>query len=231
MNKDVPIMINCIDTIPLFSTLTSEQRSLIFKLITHRSYRSGERIYSPGDKAASIYIISRGKVRIYRLSENGKEQLIRLLVPGDVTGELALFKEGTYEAYADCLEDTKICMIHHDDFNEVLASYPAISIKMLAVLANRLSASEQQSTWLSTETVKERLIHYLVQSAILDYKGNLVVHLNIAKKDLASYLGTTPETLSRQWTILEDEGIIVQKSKKMILLKGVEFEDKRCEVC
>jgi len=222
--------INCIDGLELFNTLSKMQHELIFKLVVHRTYHEGERIYSPGEKANAIHIISRGKVRIFRLAENGREQLIRLLLPGEFTGELALFKEGVYEAYAESLETTRICMIHHDDFKELLKSYPTISIKMLNVLADRLSISEQQSTWMSTETSKERLIHYLTRTATLNHKGEYIVKLPMAKKDLASYLGTTPETLSRQWTALKKDGVISQPSRHIVKLKSAHLTETVCKL-
>lgn len=230
MQNNNRVTTNCIDALTLFNTLTPEQRTLIFKLVKHTSYKPGQRIYSPGDTARSIHIISRGKVRIFRLAETGREQLIRILIPGDFTGELALFKEGIYEAYAESLEETHICMIHHDDFKLLLKSYPSISIKMLSILADRLSNSEQQSTWMSTETSKERLMHFLIRSATFDIDGDVVVHLPMAKKDLASYLGTTPETLSRQWTKLTEEGLIAQSSRNLVKLIGVKLENATCKI-
>lgn len=221
---------NCIDNLELFTTLSIEQRSLIFSLVKHEHYKAGESIYSPGEIANSIHIMSRGKARIYRLSENGKEGLIRILIPGDFTGELALFKKGIYEAYAQALEDTSICKIHHDDFKKILQTYPSISIKMLSTLAERLSNSEQQSAWMSTETAKERLMHYLIQSAIMDDKGKLFVYLDMPKRALASYLGTTPETLSRQFTKLKKDGVIRQPSKDVIQLIGITIDDASCKI-
>jgi len=224
MENNSHFALNCLDSISLFNALTSEQRTLVFKLIRHSSYKAGERIYSPGQPANSIHIISQGKVRIFRLAESGREQLIRLLVPGEFAGELALFKEGIYEAYAESITDTKICMIFYEDFKALLKSYPSISIAMLATLAARLSVSEQQSTWMSTETAKQRLLHYLVRSATRDTHKNLIVHLPMAKKDLASYLGTTPETFSRQWTKLKKEGIIQSLYRNTVKLVDANFE-------
>lgn len=230
MEKPYAMTTNCIDSLYLFNSLTKEQRSLIFKLVRHRSYLAGERIYSPGETANSVYIISSGKARIYRLSENGREQLIRLLVPGEFTGELALFKEGIYEAYAESIEDTRICMIHHSDFKLLLESYPEISVKMLATLANRLSSSEEQSMMIGTETAKERIMHYLTKSAVVNTNNEIVVNLKITKRDLASYLGVTPETLSRQWRVLEEEGVIVQKSRSLVKLIGVNIDFGSCMI-
>lgn len=230
MNRNEPVIYNCINNIPLFEILNKKQKDFVFKYVKHKSFKAGETIYIPGEQADSLYIISSGKIRIYRLSLNGKEQLIRLLIPGEFTGELALFKKGEYEAYAEALVDTNICTINHHDFKNILVDYPEIATTMLSELSNRLSDSEQQTAWITTKTVRERLIHYLARSASLDKNKTCVIDFNIAKKDLASYLGTTPETLSREWTKLESEGIIKQLSKNKIMLIGLNIDFNACNI-
>ena len=194
----------CICAVPLFQSLTAEQKDQIHSLIHHKHYSRGETIYRPGETADSLYVLRSGKIRIYRLSESGKEQLIRIVTPGEFTGELALFRKGLYEAFAEALTDCTICAIKHSDFRELLMQYPATSIEMLATIANRLGTSEQQTAWATTETVKERLWHFLVSSIDSDEREP-IVELKMAKKDLASYLGTTSESLSRELAHLEKE--------------------------
>src|SRR5690554_2465358 len=143
---------NCIDQIPIFDILNHEQKHYVSSLVEQRSYKAGQTIYIPGDEANSLYIVSSGRIRIYRLSESGKEQLLRIVIPGEFTGELALFKEGIYEAFAEALDDVTICFIHHDSFNKLLKEFPMISVKMLEVLANRLSISEEQTAWILIES-------------------------------------------------------------------------------
>lgn len=228
-DKKDNLALDCIHNIPLFDILDEEQKTLVFNLVRHKSFVAGETIYRPGEKANSIYIISFGKIRIYRLAENGKEQLIRMLIAGEFTGELALFKQSEYEAFAEALEPTMICMIKHSDFKELLIKHPTVSTKMLELLANRLSNSEQQATWIGTETVKERIIHFLTRSAVINEKGDSVVLLSLTKRNLASYLGTTPETLSREWTKLELDGSISQKDNTVIL-NTYKITPKTCRV-
>ena len=162
-----------------------------------------------------------GKIRIYRLSDTGKEQLIRILLPGEFTGELALLKEGIYEAYAEAIDPVKICSIQHKDFMRLLLDFPEISVKMLKVLAGRLGSSEQQTAWVTTETVRNRLIHFLLRSQ--QTKNHLqLVELGMSKKNLASYLGTTSESLSRELTRLEKEGAIAEIGHGVIQLIDLE---------
>ena len=141
-----------------------------------------------------------------------------------------MFKRGIYEAFAEALEDTFICMIKHQDFKKLLLTYPLISTTMLEELANRLAISEEQTAWVATETVKDRLIHYLSRSASFDSDGNSFFDLNMSKKDLASYLGTTPESLSREWTNLELLGTIRQIDRKKVQLHGLGLNIKSCVI-
>jgi len=214
---------NCLNNVPLFDVLSDEEKSYIHQLVEQRSYKAKESIYSPGQKAASFHIIKSGKIRIYRLAENGKEQLIRVLNHGDFTGELALFKKGVYEAFAETLEDSVICSIHHEDFKKMLLNYPKVATNMLEVLANRLSTSEEQTAWVSTETVQDRLLHFIAKTAYFK-KGEVLVTLNFTKKALASYLGTTPESLSREWTKLEKLGIIKTVNKTTIKIVSLDID-------
>lgn len=197
----------CIQPVPIFQSLTAEQMGKVHSLIYQKQFSRGEMIYRPGETADSFYFLKSGKLRVYRLSETGKEQLVRMVHQNEFTGELALFKKGVYEAFAQAQSDCSICAIKHEDFRELLLEYPSISIEMLSTITKRLSTSEQQTAWATTETVRNRLLHFLM-SLIDSTEKEPIVELNMAKKDLASYLGTTSESLSRELTWLEKEKII-----------------------
>jgi len=167
------------------------------------------------------YIVRHGRVKIYRLSESGKEQILRILNPGDFTGELALFNESVHDAYANALSDTDICMIKREDLQNLLLKYPNISMKILSEFSNRLAQSETQTTRFATERVEIRIALFLVES--LDIKSQShTITLPMSKKDLASYLGTTPETISRKLFEFEDAGLIKQISNKNIEILDID---------
>lgn len=113
------------------------------------------------------------------------------------------------------MEDTSICLVKRADLTSILLKYPSIALKVLTEFSRRLEQSEKQTTRLSTEKVETRLALFLVDC--LDSKDNSQeIVLPMSKKDLASYLGTTPETISRKLLELEAEGYIQQKSNKKI---------------
>ena len=162
----------------------------------------------------AFYGNSRGKVKIYRLSEMGKEQVLRILKPGDFTGELAVFSASIHESYAEAMVDTEFCLITRSDLQRLLEKYPSISLKLLSEFSRRLENSEKQTTRISTERVETRIAQYLLEQ-LQESDDSFEITLPMSKKDIASYIGTSPETLSRKLTELEEEGYIKQARKKI----------------
>lgn len=205
----------CVSLVPIFNHLEDEQMDEIMGTIKSGHYLKGEIIYQAGDQSDSLYIVRRGKIKIYRLSESGKEQLIRILTPGNFTGELALFRESIHESYAEAMEETEVCMINRLDLQQILKKFPSISLKILSEISSRLEKAEKQTTRVSTEKVETRIALFLAEC--IDPEGqSMEITLPMSKKDLASYIGTTPETLSRKLTELEEGGYIKQMSHKKI---------------
>ncbi|HBI26183.1 MAG TPA: Crp/Fnr family transcriptional regulator [Peptococcaceae bacterium] len=205
----------CVYQVPIFNHLEDEQMAEIAEVIQSDAYKKGEIIYRAGDQSDSLYVVRSGRVRIYRLSESGKEQLVRFLSPGDFTGELALFSESVHESYAEAVEDTEVCLIARADLQRLLLNFPSISLKILAELSSRLEKSEKQTTRVSTEKVETRLALFIAEC--LDGEGSSMEFvLPMSKRDLASFLGTTPETISRKLTDFEQAGYIRQKPHRKI---------------
>lgn len=205
---------SCVSLVPIFNHLEEDQMEEIMRAVKPLSFNKGELIYKAGDKSDSLYIVNRGRVRIYRLSESGKEQLVRFLNPGDFTGELALFNTGLHESFAEAVMDTEICMIKQSDLQELLMKFSTISLKILEEFSNRLEQSEKQTARIATEKAETRLALFLAEWA--DQQQSNEFELPMTKKDLASYLGITPETVSRKLTDFEKMKLIEQKDHKRI---------------
>ncbi|MGI6704963.1 MAG: Crp/Fnr family transcriptional regulator [Clostridia bacterium] len=206
---------NCVSLVPIFNHLEHDQMEEIMKAAKSVSYKKGEFIYRAGDHSDSLFIVSKGRIKIYRLSESGKEQLLRILNPGDFTGELALFRESIHESYGEAMEDTEVCIITRSDLQEFLLRFPSISLKILSEFAQRLEDSETQATRFATERVETRIALYFAEC--VDGKDpSMEFVLPMSKKDLASYLGTTPETISRKLAEFEEEGYIKQTGRRRI---------------
>lgn len=204
----------CISLVPIFNHLDAADLQEMAKATQSESYRRGEIIYRPGEPADKLYIVHRGRIKIYRLSEAGKEQLIRILEPGDFTGELALFSRTVHDDYAEAMEDTELCTMRRNDLQEYLLKYPAISLHILSEFSNRLSHTEKLLARLATESTDKRIAGYLLE--LSESQGSSTIKLPMTRKDLAAFLGTTPETVSRKLTEFEQAGWIRQEKQQEI---------------
>lgn len=218
----VGIQKQCISIVPIFNHLNQEEMNEIVKCTNSASHRRGNTIYRAGEQSDGLYIVHKGRVKIYRLADNGKEQLVRILEPGHFTGELALFTGTVHDAYAEAMEAVELCVMPRDDFQQFLLKYPAISLKMLGEFSNRLGQTEKQAASIATESVETRIALYLAN--LVEEQQTDTVELPMSRKDIASHLGTTPETVSRKLTEFEEAGWIAQKSSrdlKVIDLDGL----------
>ena len=212
---------SCVSVVPIFNHLEDKQMDEITGAIQSRSYKKGDILYRAGEESDSLYIVRNGKIKIYRLSESGKEQLVRILTLGDFTGELALFREAIHESYAEAMQDTDVCMITRWDLHDFLLKYPSISLKILSEFSERLDTSERQTTRVSTEKVETRLALFLAE-CIEEQGESMEYRLPMSKKDLASFLGTTPETISRKLAELEELSYIRQMPHRRIKILDLE---------
>src|SRR5690625_2249248 len=221
--EKVQAHVGCVSLVPIFNHLDEESMTKIAKKAHHKDLKRGEYLYQAADEDDSVYIVHKGQVRIFHLSESGKEQLIRVLNPGDFTGEWTIFSPNAYhEHYAEATRNSAICVINQNDLLDLLNEYPEISIKILSSMSERLQESERQTASVATESVVNRIIYYLEGLADTETEDEVTVELPMTRKDLSSYLGTTPETLSRRFKELEKKGVIKPLTKNKIHIPSIE---------
>ncbi|WP_182186665.1 Crp/Fnr family transcriptional regulator [Pectinatus frisingensis] len=209
----------CVSLVPIFNHLDENQMIEISKIIQSIQYRKGEFLYRSGEQSDSLYIVRKGRVKNYRISETGKEQILRILYSGDFTGELALFNESNHESYAEAMEETQVCSMKRADLHSLIERYPNISFKFFSELSRRLEWLEKQITRFAGDKMDTRIALFLAECVDDKNQSNEFV-LPMSKKDLASYLGTTPETISRKMHEFETAGFIKQNilQKKIVIL-------------
>lgn len=204
----------CVSLVPLFMDLPEKDQLKINSLAIHRRYQKGEMIFQPGDE--KLQIVARGNMKVYQLSASGREQLLRVAQPGDYEGEKQLFGLENDSLFGQAMENTEICSLSKADFNRVLLENPQLSLKLLELSTQKLLATERQTQFLAMERVEDRLASYLLDLAKV--AGSDQVQLSMKMKDIAFYLGTTPETLSRKFKLLEKMGYLKRKGKQVKIL-------------
>lgn len=210
----------CVAKVPFFNHLSNDEMQRIVGKSMHRNFKRNETIFSDGDPLDYLYIVHQGRVKVYQLFESGKEQLLRIVEPGEFMGELALFTKKELDSYGEAMEDTEICMIHRRDMQTLMAEYPSIAIKILEQFSNRLEQTEKLIGDLSAKNVETRIAGYLLDLA--EKRNTTEIVLPMSKKDLASHLGTTQETISRRLSDFQMNQIIEQKGHRFMKIMDKE---------
>ncbi|NMA61457.1 MAG: Crp/Fnr family transcriptional regulator [Firmicutes bacterium] len=211
----------CIELVPIFQSLTTEEMWEIAQITQEITVKKGEQIYAMDDQVDSLFVIHSGLVKIYRLSDTGKEQVIRVLRPGDFLGELALFSHSPMGDYGEALETSTMCVIEGAKLKGLMGKYPTIAFKILEELSQRLEKTEQLLEDISLHSVERRLAQTLLDLSA----GTNQIELEMSKRDLASQMGMTQETLSRKLSAFQEAGLIEQFGHRRILIvnrKGLE---------
>jgi CRP/FNR family transcriptional regulator len=189
-------MIEYIAGLSLFEGLPLEQHRELALIVREQSLDRGELIFSEGDEGNGFYVVRDGRVKVFKLSPEGKEQILHIFGPGDPFGEVAAFAGQHFPAYAEALEASRVLFFPKTALADLIARNPSVAMSMLAVLSIRLRRFANLIEDLSLKEVPGRLAAYLLYlSQRSDQSTDLV--LDITKGQLASLLGTIPETLSR----------------------------------
>lgn len=195
----------CVRLVPLFNQLSIDLQRQIERLVHHQHVRRGTVVISP-DNSNRLVIIEQGQGRLYQLSATGEEQVQRILNTGDYVGETWLLGVTNSNNYVEMMKDSNICVLDHSDFTRLIQAHSDIALKLLAGQALTIDNLRQQTQLMGLPSIESRLAMYLNQ--LVAKQGSSLVTLPLKMKDLSSYLGTTPETLSRKLTQLQKVGKI-----------------------
>ncbi len=192
--------------IPLFTGLTDQQLTDLALIVSDQRYKRGATIFAEGDRGVGFFILVSGQVKIYKMSMDGKEQTLHIFGPGEPFAEAAVFTGKSYPAYADALQDSQVLFIPREAFVTLIEKNPALAMNMLGALSVRLKKFAGMIEALSLKEVPGRLASHLL--LLGGQQGGDEFALNIGKAQLASILGTIPETLSRIFKKLSEGGLI-----------------------
>jgi CRP/FNR family transcriptional regulator len=196
-----------IASIPLFEGLPTRYHEDLAMIVADRAYTRGQRIFSEGDEGTGFYVILSGRVKIFKLSPERKEQILHIFGPGEPIGEVSVFAGQRFPANAEALEGCRTFFFPRAAFVELIKRNPSLAMNMLAILSRRLRRFTELVEDLSLKEVPGRLAAYLLYLSER-HKGSHDVVLDIAKGQLASLLGTIPETLSRILAKMTRHGLI-----------------------
>lgn len=214
--------------IPLFAGLGEADLGALQAIAKVRESQRGELLFTDGERAEGFFVVLEGKVKVYKLSAEGKERILHIVHPGGTFAEAAIFGNGLYPACAEALVPGKLLFLPKDGFLGLLNGNSRIAINMIAGLSKFLRQFAQQIEELTFKDVPSRLASYLLELS----KGRRAsVELPISKSQLASNLGTVSETLSRTLRKLSDDDLIRVNGKRVEILDVERLEElaERCK--
>jgi CRP/FNR family transcriptional regulator len=189
-------MVDLLAAIPLFEGLPPDQQQELAAILVEKRFKRGQTIFSEGEPGAGFYVVASGRVKIFKLSVDGKEQILHIFGGGEPFGEVPVFEGRRFPAHAVAIEDSLFLFFPRQAFIDLIRNNPSLALSMLAVLSRRLRRFAALVDDLSLKEVPARLAAHLLYLS-KEQNGSDSVRLDIPKGQLAALLGTIPETLSR----------------------------------
>jgi CRP/FNR family transcriptional regulator len=210
----------------LLSDLSPPELRTLAARTVRKLFSTGELLFSEGEPCNGLHIIARGKVRIFKTSISGREQVLAVNTPGESVAELPVFDGGPFPASAVATEETEIAYISRRDFQAYCLEHPDVALKVLKVVGARLRRLVGIIEELSFATVRQRLISVLLKLAqdegITTSRG-VEIQLPASHQELANQLGTVRELISRNLMRLQAEGLLDVDARQIVVkdMKGL----------
>ncbi len=208
----------------LLSSLSPPELQMLAARSVRKLFSTGELLFSEGEPCNGLHIIARGKVRLFKTSVNGREQVLSVNLAGESVAEIPVFDGGPYPASAVALEETEIVFISRRDFNAYCLEHPEVPLKVLTVVGARLRNLVGIIEELSFTTIRQRLISTLLKLAQSEGRKTtrgIEFQLPASHQELANQLGTVRELISRNLMRLHAEGLL-DVDARQIVVKDVE---------
>lgn len=207
---------SCLITVPVFKGLNEEDIQQLRKVTRSRMAQKGEYIFREGERSSTLFVVKEGLIKLTKTSADGKEQIVRLLFPGDFFGIFSLLRDEKHYINAETLQQTTICSIEKKDFLKVMESNSDMSFRFLLAMNDRLYEADESLGNLSLMEVEQRLAKALLLFHEKMNIENKTFTLPITKKDLASFIGTTPESVSRKLLTFMSKNLIRMEGQRQI---------------
>jgi len=218
--------LSLLQSVPIFSDLSPSDLNKIAERMVLRTFTKGQMILLEDDLGQTFFVIGGGSVKITRLSDDGREVILAMLGESDFFGEMSLLDGAGRSANVVALEPSEVLTLARNDFLEILQDYPKISISLLEELTQRIRKSDQQIESLSLSDVEQRIGITLIRLAeeLGTIKRGSVKIKNLPyQQDIANMAGTSRETVSRTFKLLEEKGLVTREGRKLTIYNFNQF--------
>jgi CRP-like cAMP-binding protein len=209
-----------IKKVSIFSTLNTEDIKELFRYLVPETYAKKESIFSEGDPSEWLYIVKIGKVKITKLSNEGKEIILEIIPPNEIFGGIAVARGFPYPANAVAMEETEILKLSRRNLLSIMDRFPDLMYSMAMNIGDRIKDTHETLKNIALEKVESRIASLLIK--LSDKAGEKVpegvaINMKLTKQDIAEMVGTTVETSIRTMSKLTKAGLVAAKSGKIII--------------
>lgn len=208
--------------IKLFKESTPEEMEELARMTRMESVKKRTAIFLPGDPSQQVYLLKEGRVKISRISEEGREITLALLEPGEIFGELDTLDDSPRDTLAEALDDSQLCVIHKALFLAMIGRRPELSLRLTKLIGFRLRRIESRVEDLVFRDVPARLAHLLLELSKNYGKATpqgLLLQIKITHQEMANLIGSIRETVSAVLGEFKKEGLITFEGRRLILLR------------
>ncbi len=206
-----------------FDGLPEEQFIKLADIAVVKKFRKGQVLFEADVQADGFYAPASGRVKIFRTSPSGKEHILHVFGPGEAFGEVPVFEGGTFPASAQALENLETLFFPRDSFRKVIADDPDLAMNMMALLSQRLRILVNKIDDLSLKETPSRVAAYLL--LLRASQESDTFKLDLPKGQIAFYLGTIQETLSRIFKKFAEQGIMEINGKGITILDRAQLQE------
>nr|WKN35479.1 Crp/Fnr family transcriptional regulator [Tunicatimonas sp. TK19036] len=202
----------------LFGVLCHAQLTDISENKSCTLYRKGQILFHEGTRPLGVFCINQGKVKVYKLGYDGKEQIVHVAGQGGILGYKALIAEEPYSVSAETLDDCTICFLPRQSFLEAVSKSPELNQRILKQVCHELGVMNENLTNQAQRTVRERLAITLLKlrdTYGMDYHDDSTIEINLTREDLANMVGTATETLIRLLHEFKEDKLISTQGRKI----------------
>lgn len=203
----------------VFSSLQGPQLTVLSDNKACRVYHKGDMIFYVDDRPAGLYCIRHGNIKLYKVGSDGREQIIRLVGPGDVLGYRSLISGTAYASFAMAMDDAHVCFIPRAEFMNLLSADATFSMRMMSLLSSELRNAEERMVGLAQKPVRERLAETLVllQEKYGTDEDGESLGIRLTREEIANIVGTATESVIRLLSEFNKEGLIEIRGRKLII--------------
>src|SRR5829696_581495 len=180
--------------------------------------RQGQIFYTPKERSEKLFMLKKGRVRIYRVGPDGRELTLSVVGPGTVFGEMSLTAQRLENAYAEAMEPSVVCAMKRHDLERLVMDKPQVGLKMMSVLSERLSLTEDRMEDIALKEVPARLAGFtlqLVESEGVVTSEGYKIPARYTHRQLATVIGSKRETVTKAFTLLQQAGVVELKRRRI----------------